>query len=114
MPELLTACDLFVLPSIFEGLPLIVLEAMAAARPVVATRVCGTAETVRDGETGRLVEARNPSALADAIVEALTQPAKAAQWGRAGQSLYWSEFTAARMARQTAALYHDLLHRAAR
>ena len=113
VPELLAASDLFVLPSLFEGLPLIVLEAMAAGKPVVATNVCGSAETVRDRQTGRLVPPRDPDALAGAILEALTQPDLAAAWGRAGRRLFEREFTAARMARETAALYEDLLRGAA-
>ena len=113
VPELLAASDLFVLPSLFEGLPLIVLEAMAAGKPVVATDVCGTAETVRDRQTGRLVPARDPEALAAAISHALTHPDLAAEWGRAGRRLFEREFTAARMARETASLYEALLRDAA-
>lgn len=110
VPDLLAAVDLLVLPSLFEGLPLAVLEAMAAGLPVVGTRVCGTVETIRDGETGRLVEARDPSALAAAILEILAGPDLAARWGAAGRSLAEREFSATRMARDMAAIYDGLLH----
>lgn len=109
VPSLLKSADLFVLPSLFEGLPLIVLEAMASACPVVATRVCGTAETVLDGLTGRLVEPRNPESLAAGISEALSKPERSREWGRMGKTIFDREFTAARMARETAALYEELI-----
>lgn len=112
VPELLAQCDLFVLPSLFEGLPLILLEAMAASRPVVATRVCGSEETVVDGETGRLVPPCDPAALADAMIDALTQPERARAWGEAGRRRFERQFTAARMAEETSRLYQRLLCRA--
>ncbi|HEX2171392.1 MAG TPA: glycosyltransferase, partial [Dehalococcoidia bacterium] len=106
---LIAASDLFVLPSLFEGLPLVVLEAMAAGFPVVATRVCGTSEAVEDGVTGRLVTPEDPQALADGILEALCQPERAAQWGRAGRLRVEQEFRPARMAQETTAIYAEVL-----
>lgn len=67
VPELLSACDLFVLASDWEGSPVAVIEAMAARLPVVATAVGGVPELVDDGLTGMLVPARSPSALAGAM-----------------------------------------------
>ncbi len=109
VPELMTAADLFVLPSLFEGLPLVLLEAMAAGLPVIGTRVCGISEAVIDEVTGRLVEAGNARVLAAAVSEVLQQPALAARWGKAGQKRFEREFTAARMARETFAVYEGLL-----
>ena len=109
VPDLMAAADLFVLPSLFEGLPLVVLEAMAAGLPVVGTRVCGTSEAVVDGVTGRLVQARNPEALARGILEVLENPVVARQWGAAGRARLEREFSADRMARETAAIYEELL-----
>ena len=109
VPELLAAADVFVLPSLFEGLPLVVLEAMAAGLPVVGTRVCGTSEAVADGVTGRLVAAGDVAALAAAMIEVLTQPDLAARWGAAGRLRVDQEFSAARMARETDAVYQELL-----
>lgn len=112
VPELLSAADLFVLPSLFEGLPLVVLEAMADGVPVIGTRVCGTSEAITDGFNGRLVEAKNSQALATAIREALRRPALTSRWAHAGRTRFEQEFSAARMAEETVALY-EALHAAA-
>lgn len=77
----MAAGDVFVLPSLSEGLPTVICEAMACARPVVATAVDGTPEIVRDGETGRLVPPREPAALASALSEVLYEPDKARAMG---------------------------------
>ena len=108
VPDLMAAADLFVLPSVFEGLPLVVLEAIAAGLPVVGTRVCGTSELIDDGVTGRLVDAGDAAALASAVSEALTQPSLRAAWARAAQQRCAEEGSAARMARETAAVYEEL------
>jgi glycosyltransferase involved in cell wall biosynthesis len=115
VPDLIAAADLFLLASMAEGLPLVLLEAMAASRPVVATRVCGTREVVEDGVTGRLVESGRLDgsgdvvALADAILEPLTDAHTAARWGSAGRARFEERFTADRMARESAAVYDELL-----
>jgi glycosyltransferase involved in cell wall biosynthesis len=117
VPDLIGTADLFLLASIVEGLPLVVLEAMAAGRPVVGTRVCGTSEVVQDGVTGRLVGSGrldgsgDTAALAAAILEPLEQPDLGAAWGSAGRRLFEREFTSARMARETAAVYDELINR---
>jgi len=85
MPELLSAMDLFVLPSYREGMPLVLLEAMAMARPAVATRVRGCREVVVDGETGILVPPREVPVLADAIVRLLVDKELARRMGVAGR-----------------------------
>ena len=111
----MAAADLFALPSLVEGLPLVVLEAMAAGLPVVGTRVPGTSEVVIDGVTGRLVPpgrlagCGEVAALAAAILETLQDPDLAARWGAAGQDLVEREFSAKRMARETADVYEELL-----
>ena len=116
VPDLMAAADLFVLPSLVEGLPLVVLEAMAAGLPVVGTRAPGTSEVIIDGVTGRLVPpghlagSGDVSALVDAILEPLQDPDLAARWGAAGQDLVEREFSAKRMARETADVYDELLY----
>lgn len=111
VPELLASSDLFVLPSIFEGLPLSVLEAMSAGLPVVGTQVCGTREVVVEGKTGRLVAPEESGALAEAIIEVLRDPAKATRWGAAGRQLVHNKFNSTRMARETSDIYQELLER---
>jgi glycosyltransferase involved in cell wall biosynthesis len=107
--HLMSACDLFVLPSLFEGLPLVVLEAMSAGRAIVATRVCGTEEAVADAVTGRLVPARDANALAEAITYALLNQEVRDAWGKAGRERVSVQFTASRMAGEVAAIYNALL-----
>lgn len=109
VPALLEACDVFALPSLYEGLPVSVLEAMAAGRPVVATSIGGTDEAVRDGETGLLVPPRDAEALAAAIARLLSDPALARRLAGAGRELVEKEFSAERMVRETAGLYERLL-----
>jgi glycosyltransferase involved in cell wall biosynthesis len=108
VPDLLAACDVFVLPSLYEGLPLVVLEALANGALVVGTRVCGTSEAIEDGVTGRLVPARESGALAAAVIEALTQEARVARWRRAGRARIAGAFSARRMAAEVAAIYEAL------
>jgi glycosyltransferase involved in cell wall biosynthesis len=86
IPAWLAAMDVFVLPSLFEGLPLSILEAMAAGLPVVATAVDGTPEAVEDGVTGRLVPPEDAGALAAAVIDVLKTPALAGRLGAAGHA----------------------------
>jgi glycosyltransferase involved in cell wall biosynthesis len=94
---LLPAFDVFVNTSTSEGVSLTILEAMAAALPVVATRVGGTPEVVVDGETGLLVPARSPESLARALAQLACAPARRAQFGRAGRRRLDDQFTLERM-----------------
>jgi glycosyltransferase involved in cell wall biosynthesis len=103
--DLLEACDVFVLSSAREGLPVTVLEAMRAGRPVVATAVGGCAEAVASGETGLVVPPGDPASLARAIAEVLGDRSRAAAWGAAGRERWARHFTAERMVRETEALY---------
>lgn len=81
---LLRSLDVFILPSYFEGLPNAVLEAMAAERPVVATRVGSLADVVVQGETGYLFDVGDVDALVDRVGRLLADPERAAAMGRAG------------------------------
>jgi glycosyltransferase involved in cell wall biosynthesis len=108
VPKLLAAADLLVLPSLYEGLPNVVLEAMQLSKPVVATAAPGTTELVIDGETGRLVPMQNPPALAEAIRNVLEDPALARRLGEAGRARVETQFRAATMIARFSELYEQL------
>ncbi len=103
--DLVSQCRLFVLPSFVEAFGLSLVEAMALARPVVAMRAGGPLEIVLDGETGLLVAPADSSALAEAMLTLLTDPARAARMGEAGLRRMQTRFTADTMARRTEAVY---------
>jgi glycosyltransferase involved in cell wall biosynthesis len=107
--DLLACCTLFVLPSIYEGLPLSVLEAMAAGKPVVATAVGGTPEALVHMETGLLVPPADPKALADAIRQILSDPERACRMGAAGRARVRREFSADSMAQRVMQVYTERL-----
>jgi glycosyltransferase involved in cell wall biosynthesis len=111
MPELLAVSDLVVLPSLYEGLPLSVLEAMGARRPVIATDIGGTNEAIVDGVTGLLVPPANPIALAAAVRRLLDDPGLAAVLADAGWRRVAERFTAATMAARVTSTYDELLER---
>lgn len=101
--------DVFVLPSRFEGFPLVVLEALLVERPVVATDVGSVGEAVIPGETGLLIPPDDPSALAAAIGQLLDDAELGRRLGAHGRHLVLSRFTAAHMARSFSHLYIELL-----
>jgi glycosyltransferase involved in cell wall biosynthesis len=111
IPEVLAASDLMVLPSLCEGLPLSILEAMGARRPVIATDIGGTNEAIVDGTTGLLVPPADPPALAAAVRRLLDDPALAALLADAGWRRVAERFTAAAMAARVTSTYDELLQR---
>jgi len=114
VPALLKRLDLFVLPSLWEGLPNAALEAMAAARAVVATRVDGTPEAVADNKTGLLVSPRDPRALADAVTRLLTDADLRRRMGAAGRERVAELFSMDKMLQRTEAVYLQLIREARR
>lgn len=74
IPELLAACDYFILPSLWEGLPMALIEAMASGLPIVATEVSGSKQVMNDGKTGLLVPPGDSHALAQALTKLISQP----------------------------------------
>jgi starch synthase (maltosyl-transferring) len=96
VPALLRASDLLVLPSLWEGMPNAVLEAMAARRAVVATAVEGTEELVTPGATGWLVPPGDPAALAAALLDTASDPGRLRRFGVAARARAEAEFTPAR------------------
>lgn len=109
VPTLLAACDVFALPSTSEGFGQVVIEAMAAARPVVVSRIPPMTEIVGDGDTGLLVPPADDESLASAILRLLEAPGQAAEMGTRARVRALAEFSAARMAEQTMATYTEAL-----
>ncbi len=108
VPMILAAADLLVLPSAYEGLPNVVLEAMRFRKPVVATSAPGTVEVVVDGETGILTPIGNPRALAKALRDLIRDPAMATRMGDAGRARAESHFHTRAMIDQFANLYESV------
>lgn len=105
----LAFADIVVLPSFYEGLPLVAIEALAAGRAMVATAVDGTSEVIIDGKTGLRVAAGDPHALADAICRLLRNPAERRTLGATGQQWVLERYRATIQIRSTEQLYLRLL-----
>jgi L-malate glycosyltransferase len=109
VPALLAACDVFALPSLYEGSSLAILEAMAAGRAVVASAIGGTEELIDDGQTGLLVAPDDPGALAAALRRLLgDRTLRSSLAGRARQ-VAESRFTRDAMARRVECIYEEIL-----
>lgn len=106
----LTAMDLFVLPSVSEGMGLVLLEAMQAHLPIVATSVGGIPEVIRHDQDGLLVPPQEPEALANACQQILLNPNLAEKYIHSGAKR-WQEFSLKEMLRQTEIFYREILVR---
>jgi glycosyltransferase involved in cell wall biosynthesis len=110
MRQVLGAAHIVVLPTYYgEGLPKVLLEAAACARPIIATNTRGCTAIVRDGENGLLVPPKDPQALAQAISTLVSDPALRARMGARGREIVVKEFAADRISRITLDLYKELL-----
>lgn len=103
--SLMKTCDVFVLSSVMEGLGTSLLDAMACARPIVGTNAGGIPEVVVDGETGHVVPPRDADALADALIDLLTNDERARTFAAAGFERVRNRFSVARMVADTVAVY---------
>jgi glycosyltransferase involved in cell wall biosynthesis len=101
--------DTLVLPSANEGTPVVAIEALAAGRPVVATRVGGVPDVVTDGKDGILVEPDNVEALTDALATLAVDPALREQYGRAGRDAVVPRYRVTRLVDDVDSLYRKLL-----
>jgi glycosyltransferase involved in cell wall biosynthesis len=109
VPRFLTQVDIFALPSLYEGLGVAVLEAMAAGKPIVACGVGGIPELIQDGVTGSLVPPKNSEALAQAIAKLVRQQRVAEEMGRKAWMKVREAFSVETMGRENEALYYELL-----
>jgi glycosyltransferase involved in cell wall biosynthesis len=105
--DLLEAADVVCLSSEAEIMPMVVLEAMAMGKPVVATQISALPDLVADGESGYLVPRGDPSALAGVLVDLSREPERAERLGKVGRSRYLERFTAERMIDSYANLLSD-------
>jgi glycosyltransferase involved in cell wall biosynthesis len=110
---LLAASDFFVSSSLWEGLPMSLLEAMAASKPIVATAVSGTKLVMIPNETGLVVPPGDAQKLAEAIIQLVSDPARAKAMGVAARQRVAKEFSAQKQANDHLALYRRLLNEAA-
>jgi glycosyltransferase involved in cell wall biosynthesis len=110
VPRLLAAADVFLLSSISEGIPVTLIEAMAARLPIVSTRVGGCGEVVIDGETGRLTESGDAAGLAAALVDLSRSRETRQAMGNAGRNRAEAMFTQSQMTASYAAMYVELAH----
>ena len=113
VPELLAAADLFVFPSLFEGLPGAVIEAMALALPVVAADIPAVREVVEPGGSAVLVPTRDSAALAEALGSLLEDAERRESFGRRGREIFEERFTLAQSAEKMISFYRGLWGEAA-
>lgn len=110
VPETMRGADMFVLPSVIEGMPLVLLQAMACGLPVLATKVSGSVDLVQPGRNGWLAEACQPDSLANALQDALTQPEQLPAMGKQSRKIAltmdWQE-----IAKDYYTLYEAVLNR---
>ena len=103
------ASDVFVLPSLFEGTPLTLIEAMAAGLPIVTTRTCGMRDVIQDGGNGMLVPLRSPASIAEALTLLLDTPDLRARLGRAAHLDALSQYTWQKVAKPVLEAYKSLV-----
>jgi glycosyltransferase involved in cell wall biosynthesis len=106
--HVLAGCDIFVLPSLFEGTPLTLMEAMASGLPIVTTETCGMRDVVRHDENGLLIPIRSPAAIVTAVTQLLDDPARRERLGRAAQAEATSQYTWETVARTVSETYERL------
>jgi glycosyltransferase involved in cell wall biosynthesis len=103
--EILSAVDLLVIPSLSEGFPMVTLEAMAMAKPIIATNIDGITEQITDGVDGILMPPKDPSALAKAVIRVLTNKELARNMGLSARKKVEQEFSIEKMVEETERVY---------
>jgi glycosyltransferase involved in cell wall biosynthesis len=107
--DVLASLDVFVMPSLLEGLPVVLLEAMAMMKPIVATKIEGIIEALENGVTGLLVSPKDPQILSEAIVDLLIHKDNARQMGLAARKVAEERFGVDIMVRKVEGVYEELL-----
>jgi glycosyltransferase involved in cell wall biosynthesis len=109
IPAVMAALDILVISSSYEGLPVVLLEAMAASRPIVSTAVSGVLSVVEDGVTGILVDPSNSNALADACLRLIGNPELRKKMGQNGYERVKTYYSVNAMTEKTVMLYKELI-----
>jgi glycosyltransferase involved in cell wall biosynthesis len=109
VPQMLRCMDVFMLTSLWEGLPRVIPQAMAAGLPVVANGVDGVCEVIDEGKNGFIIPPHNVELMADKIVLLLSDRALCKQLGAAGKKTAQQEFSVVEMVKKIEALYEELL-----
>jgi glycosyltransferase involved in cell wall biosynthesis len=109
IPNVLHTIDIYALPSLWEGLPIGLLEAMTMAKPIVATGVDGSKEAINDGENGILVPCRDPKKLAEAILKMHHDPQIRSNYGKKSREIILEKYDVKRMCRETEQIYLNQL-----
>lgn len=109
MPSIYAASDIFVLPSVSEGLPFTLLEALCMGKPVVASNIPGVDEVIQDGENGIMVEPKSPSAITDGVMNLLRDEDLAERLGANGRRTVLEDFTIENMSRRTYNLFSEII-----
>jgi len=109
VPQLLAVMDVFVLPSLWEGLPRVILQAMAMGLPIVATEVGGTPEAIKEDQNGFLVTPKDFHAIARRVIQLLEDQNLAKKMGERGRKMVYPEFCVKQMVKSTESLYEGLI-----
>lgn len=109
--ELMHVFDVFVLPSLSEGLSNVLLEAMITSKPVIATNVGGNPEVIEDGKTGLLVPPKDPQKIAEAVLSLLSDEDKRIRMGEAGLRRVKEKFSISKTVQEYKKVYHEVLRR---
>ena len=109
IPQILSVIDILVVPSLWEGLPLTILEAMFAGKPIIATRVGGIPEAIEDKQTGILVEPRDCNALSKGVLECLEDPGNRKELGGKAKHRALQYFDVERMVKEYESIYDECI-----
>jgi glycosyltransferase involved in cell wall biosynthesis len=109
--EIMRECDIFVRPSLTEGMPLTVLEAMACGLPIVASKIPGTCEIVKDGETGTLIEPGNVRQLSEAVIRLIEDKNYGEKIRANAYEFVKNHYSWDRIAKEYLKIYNDILDR---